>query len=128
MNAIMVGWKYYKAALDRMDGDPLWAALSYNRGPSYTREQLEEQVRTQPAIKARYERYKQSLELAAEYGEGTVSEFTVGPGVQAKMDEHGDEPRSNEDFIRDGISETFGRDAVYYYVAEDNVTHRVPFE
>jgi hypothetical protein len=125
LNAVMIGWKYYEAALRRMDYDPQWAALSFNRGPSYSRAELEEQVRSIAAIRSRYERYKSSLEQANPYA---VTQYVVGPGVQAKMDEYGDEPRSNENFRLDGISETFGRDAVYYYIAEDNRTNRVPFE
>ena len=123
-NAVLIGWKYYQAALKRMDYDPLWAALSYNRGPSYTRAQLEDQVAKTAAIRNRFERYKSSMTLAKEYA---MPDYTIGPGVQEKMDEHGDEPRSDEIFRLDGISETFGRDAVYYYIAEDNRTVRVPF-
>ena len=41
-NAIAEGWRYYKAALERMDYDPLYAALSYNRGPRYSRADLED--------------------------------------------------------------------------------------
>ena len=57
--------------------------------------------------------------------------YSIGPGVQQAMADAGDEPRSDEQFIilREGhqISQTFGRDAVYYYVEEDNATRRCPF-
>ena len=61
-----------------------------------------------------------------------MSDFNIGPGVQAAMDQAGDEPRSDEQFVilREGnkVSMTFGRDAVYYYYERDNRTQRCPFE
>jgi len=60
-----------------------------------------------------------------------MSDYNIGPGVQAAMDANSDEPRSDEQFIilEEGhkISQTFGRDAVYYWLQEDNATQRVPF-
>jgi hypothetical protein len=60
-----------------------------------------------------------------------VSEFSVGPGVQQAMADHGDEPRSDEQFIilREGhkVSMTFSTGGVYYYYEEDNRTQRCPF-
>src|SRR4030095_9306062 len=57
--------------------------------------------------------------------------YSIGEGVLAKMDENGDEPRSDEQFIvlepGHKISQTFGRDAVYWYYEEDNRTSRLPF-
>jgi hypothetical protein len=57
--------------------------------------------------------------------------YSIGEGVQAAMAAAGDEPRSDEQFVilEEGhkISQTFGRDAVYYWVQEDNRTSRVPF-
>ena len=57
--------------------------------------------------------------------------YSIGPGVQQAMVDAGDEPRSDEQFIilREGhqVSQTFGRDAVYYWAQEDNATRRVPF-
>lgn len=91
-NAIKEGWRYYAAALTRMGNDPLWAALSYNRGPRWTRAQLEQQVANDPAIARRLERYKQSLKEAERYRMAA----TVGPGIKAKMDEVGDEAITNE--------------------------------
>jgi hypothetical protein len=91
-NAIKEGWRYYKAALERMDYDPLWAALSYNRGPRYSRADLEQQVRDDPAIRRRFDRYRESLERAEEYRMGA----TVGEGIKNRMNEAGDQPISNE--------------------------------
>jgi hypothetical protein len=60
-----------------------------------------------------------------------MTDYNVGPGVQQAMADHGDEPRSDEQFVilRDGakISQTFGRDAVYWWYEEDNRTNRAPF-
>lgn len=60
-----------------------------------------------------------------------MAEYSIGPGVAQAMEEAGDEPRSDEQFIilREGhkISQTFGRDATYYWLEEDNATRRVPF-
>ena len=44
----------------------------------------------------------------------------------------GDEPRSDELFMilspeGNKISQTFGRDAIYYYLEVDNAVNRVPF-
>lgn len=48
------------------------------------------------------------------------------------MSDAGDEPRSDEQFIilREGdkISQTFGRDARYYWLQRDNIVQRTPFE
>jgi hypothetical protein len=58
-------------------------------------------------------------------------EYTIGPGVLQAMADAGDEPRSDEQYIilEEGhrISQTFGRDAVYYYYEEDNAVKRSPF-
>jgi len=60
-----------------------------------------------------------------------MTDYSIGPGVLAAMTEAQDEPRSDEQFIildaGHKISQTFGRDAVYWYYEEDNATHRVPF-
>ena len=60
-----------------------------------------------------------------------MTEFSVGPGVQQAMADHGDEPRSDEQFIilREGhkVSMTFSTGGVYYYYEEDNRTQRCPF-
>jgi len=57
--------------------------------------------------------------------------YNIGPGVQQAMADAGDEPRSDEQFVilepGHKISQTFGRDAVYYYIEEDNATRRCPF-
>jgi len=60
-----------------------------------------------------------------------MTDYNIGPGVQQAMADAGDEPRSDEQFIilepGHKISQTFGRDAVYWYYEEDNATRRVPF-
>lgn len=57
-----------------------------------------------------------------------MSQFTIGPGVLQAMTDAGDEPRSDEVYRQPGISETYGRDGIYYYIAQDNATRRVPFD
>jgi len=60
-----------------------------------------------------------------------MAEWVIGPGVLAAMQDAGDEPRSDEQFVilDEGhkVSQTFGRDAVYWWIQEDNATRRVPF-
>ena len=60
-----------------------------------------------------------------------MTEFNVGPGVQQAMIDAGDEPRSNETFVinTDGekVSQTIGRDAIWYWIEEDNAVRRCPF-
>lgn len=60
-----------------------------------------------------------------------MADFSVGPGVAQAMADAGDEPRSDEQFVilAEGhkVSQTFGRDAVYYWLEEDNRTNRCPF-
>lgn len=60
-----------------------------------------------------------------------MSDFVVGPGVQAAMDAAGDEARSDERYIifdaGHQVSMTFGRDAVWNWTEEDNRVNRLPF-
>ena len=60
------------------------------------------------------------------------TEYVVGEGVLNAMSAAGDEPRSDERYVIQGegatISETFGRDAIYYWYEKDNTTHRLPFD
>lgn len=60
-----------------------------------------------------------------------MAEYAVGPGVAQAMIDAGDEPRSDEQFVilTEGakISQTYGRDAIYYWYQEDNRTQRSPF-
>jgi hypothetical protein len=58
----------------------------------------------------------------------TMPDYSIGPGVLAAIQAAGDEARSDEAYVREGISETYGRDALYVYIAQDNRTVRVPFE
>lgn len=60
-----------------------------------------------------------------------MSDYTIGPGVAEAIAAAGDEPRSDEMYIvlEEGhkVSQTIARDAIYYYLQEDNATRRVPF-
>jgi hypothetical protein len=60
-----------------------------------------------------------------------MTDYVIGPGVQQAMADAGDEPRSDEQFmiLREGhqVSQTFGRDAIYYWLEEDNAVRRCPF-
>jgi len=60
-----------------------------------------------------------------------MTEYAIGPGVQNAIAENGDEPRSDEQYVilDDGhkVSQTFGRDAIYYWIQEDNAVCRSPF-
>ena len=60
-----------------------------------------------------------------------MADYSVGPGVLQAMSDSGDEPRSDEQFVvlAEGskISQTYGRDAIYYWMQEDNRTSRTPF-
>jgi hypothetical protein len=60
-----------------------------------------------------------------------MADFVIGPGVQEAIAAAGDEARSDEQFVilREGdkVSQTFGRDAVYYWLEHDNIVQRSPF-
>ena len=60
-----------------------------------------------------------------------MSDYVIGPGVVEAIAAAGDEPRSDEQFVilepGHKVSQTFGRDAMYYWLEEDNRTNRVPF-
>jgi hypothetical protein len=60
-----------------------------------------------------------------------MSEFIVGVGVAQAMSDAGDEARSDEQYVvlGDGhrISTTYGRDAIYTWLEEDNAVRRCPF-
>lgn len=60
-----------------------------------------------------------------------MPEWVIGPGVDQAMRAAGDEPRSDEQFVilEEGhkISQTYGRDAIYYWLQEDNAVRRTPF-
>jgi len=61
-----------------------------------------------------------------------MTDFIVGPGVAQAIADAQDEARSSELYIvnEEGrkISQTYGRDAVYVWIQEDNQTKRLPFE
>jgi hypothetical protein len=60
-----------------------------------------------------------------------MADYSIGPGVQQAIVDADDEPRSDEQYVilDEGhkISQTFGRDAVYYWLQEDNAVRRCPF-
>ena len=60
-----------------------------------------------------------------------MADFVIGPGVQQAIAAANDEPRSDELYIilEQGhrVSQTFGKDAVYWYYEEDNAVNRIPF-
>jgi hypothetical protein len=60
-----------------------------------------------------------------------MTEFVLGPGVAQAIEDNGDEARSDELFVilADGnkVSQTFARDAIYYWLEADNTVKRSPF-
>lgn len=60
-----------------------------------------------------------------------MTDFVVGPGVAQAIADNGDEARSDEQFVilTDGqkVSQTFARDAIYYWLEADNAVRRSPF-
>jgi hypothetical protein len=57
--------------------------------------------------------------------------YNIGPGVQAAIDENGDEARSDEQYVildpGSKISLTLARDAQYWYYEADNRVNRLAF-
>jgi hypothetical protein len=57
--------------------------------------------------------------------------YSIGPGVAQAIADNADEPRSDEQFVilREGhkVSQTFARDAIYYYYERDNRVQRSPY-
>lgn len=60
-----------------------------------------------------------------------MTEYSVGPGVQAAMEAVGDTPRSDEHYLilQEGqrISQTMGSLAVYYWYESENAVKTAPF-
>jgi len=60
-----------------------------------------------------------------------MADWSIGPGVAQAIADNSDEARSDEQFIilepGHKISQTFARDAIYWYYEEDNAVRRVPF-
>lgn len=60
-----------------------------------------------------------------------MAEYVIGPGVQQAIADNDDEPRSDEQFViltpGDKVSQTFARDAVYYWLERDNTVKRSSF-
>jgi len=60
-----------------------------------------------------------------------MTDYNIGTGVAQAIADNGDEARSDERYIimDEGhkVSLTFGRDAQYFWLEEDNRVNRVPF-
>jgi hypothetical protein len=60
-----------------------------------------------------------------------MTDFSIGPGVQAAIDANQDEARSSEQYVildpGNKISLTLGRDAQYWYYEADNRVNRLAF-
>jgi hypothetical protein len=60
-----------------------------------------------------------------------MTDFSIGPGVQAAIDANGDEARSDEQYVildpGSKISLTLARDAQYWYYEADNRVNRLAF-
>ena len=60
-----------------------------------------------------------------------MSDYIIGPGVAQAIADAGDEPRSDEQYVilEEGhkVSQTFARDAIYYWIQEDNAVRRSTF-
>lgn len=60
-----------------------------------------------------------------------MTDYSIGPGVAQAIADNEDEARSDEQFIilepGSKISQTFARDAIYYWMEADNATKRCPF-
>lgn len=60
-----------------------------------------------------------------------MSDWNIGPGVAQAIADAGDEARSDEQYVilEEGhkVSQTFARDAIYYWLEEDNAVRRAPF-
>lgn len=60
-----------------------------------------------------------------------MADYVIGPGVAQAIEENEDEARSDEQYVvlEEGhkVSQTFARDAIYYWIQEDNAVKRCPF-
>jgi hypothetical protein len=60
-----------------------------------------------------------------------MTDFVVGPGVAEAISTNGDEARSDEQYLilapGQKVSQTFARDAVYYWYESENAVKRCPF-
>jgi hypothetical protein len=60
-----------------------------------------------------------------------MTEYVIGPGVAQAISDSNDEARSDEQYVilepGEKISQTFARDAVYYWIEKDNAVRRCPF-
>jgi hypothetical protein len=60
-----------------------------------------------------------------------MTDYNIGPGVQAAIDENNDSARSDEQYVilepGHKISLTLARDAQYWYYEADNKVNRLAF-
>jgi hypothetical protein len=60
-----------------------------------------------------------------------MTDYMLGPGVAQAIADASDEARSDEQYVilTEGhkVSQTFARDAIYYWIQEDNAVRRSPF-
>lgn len=60
-----------------------------------------------------------------------MTDYVIGPGVAQAISDSNDEARSDEQYVilepGEKISQTFARDAVYYWIEKDNAVRRCPF-
>lgn len=62
-----------------------------------------------------------------------MTDYIVGPGVAQAIADAGDEARTDEMAIATddegwAVTQTVGRDALYYWIRADNKVSRLPFE
>ena len=60
-----------------------------------------------------------------------MAEYMIGPGVAQAITDAGDEARSDEQYVvlieGHKVSQTFARDAIYYWIEQDGVVRRSSF-
>ena len=60
-----------------------------------------------------------------------MADYIIGPGVAQAIAENNDEARSDEQYAilipGEKISQTFARDAIYWWYERDNAVKRQPF-
>ena len=60
-----------------------------------------------------------------------MTDYMLGPGVAQAIADAGDDARSDEQYVilEEGhkVSQTFARDAIYYWLEEDHSVRRSPF-
>jgi hypothetical protein len=61
-----------------------------------------------------------------------MTEYVIGPGVAQAISDSNDEARSDEQYVilepGEKISQTFARDAVYWWYEADNQVNRIAYK